>query len=92
MKPPYYVSGGWLLEVNGNDTRVYGMAQNNDVSKGWFNFTSHSPEKVSQVQVDYISRLISKVDSCVFVNNKNDTLSHSVAACLFIRTGVWPRN
>ena len=70
---PYYVSGGWLLEVNGNDTRVYGMSQNNDSSKGWFFFTSHSPEKVSQVQVDYISRLISKVDSCVFVNNKNDT-------------------
>ena len=70
---PYYVSGGWLLEVNGNDTRVYGMSQNNDVSKGWFYFTSHSPEKVSQVQIDYISRLISKVDSCVFVNNKNDT-------------------
>ena len=69
----YKVSGGWLLEVNGNDAYVYGMSQNNDLSKGWFNFTSHSPENVSQAQIDYISRLISRVDSCVFVNDKNDT-------------------
>lgn len=69
----FNVSGGWLLEVNGNDTRVYGMAQNDDLSKGWFNFTSHSPENVSQAQIYYISRLIARVDSCVFVNDKNDT-------------------
>ncbi len=69
----YKVSGGWLLEVNGNDAHVYGMSQNNDLSKGWFNFTSHSPEEVSQAQIDYLSRFISKADSCVFVNDKNDT-------------------
>ena len=69
---PYNVSGGWLLELSGNGNVVHGQHENNDPSRMWYWFESHSPENVSQVQRDYISRFISQADSCIFVDDKND--------------------
>ena len=69
---PYNASGGWLLEQSGTGTIVYGQHENNDPSRLWYWFESHSPEIVSQVQKDYISRFIMQADSCIFVANKAD--------------------
>ncbi len=69
---PYNVSGGWLLEQSGTGTYVHGQFENNDPSRLWYWFESHSPENVSQVQKEYISRFIFQADSCIFVNNKHD--------------------
>ena len=69
---PELVSGGWLLELSGSGNKVYGQFENNDPAGIWYWFESHSPENFSKVQVDYISRLISKTDSCIFVTDKTD--------------------
>ena len=69
---PYNASGGWLLELSGDGTFVHGQFENNDTSRIWYWFASHSPENVSQVQIDYISHFISQTDSCIFVDDKTD--------------------
>ena len=69
---PYNASGGWLLELNGDGARVFGQHENNDKSKPWYCFTTHSPEEVSNVQKKYISRFLGETDSCIFVPNKTD--------------------
>lgn len=69
---PYNASGGWLLEQSGTGTFVHGQHENNNPSRLWYWFESHSPENVSQVQKDYISRFIMQADSCIFVENKDD--------------------
>ncbi len=69
---PNNVSGGWLLELSGDGTFVHGQFEDNDPTRIWYWFDSHSPEQVSQVQVNYISRLLSQTDSCIFVKDKYD--------------------
>ena len=70
---PYNISGGWLIEKNGNGPLINAQYQNNDPDESFYYFSSESPEVLSQEQLDYITPLLQRIDSLIFVPDKNDT-------------------
>ncbi len=69
---PEKITGGWLLENRATSNIVHAQYENNDPNRMWLSFESHSPENCSPQQKNYISSLLSKIDSCIFVSDKND--------------------
>lgn len=69
---PEKITGGWLLENRATSNIVHSQFENNDPSLAWISFESHSPENCSPLQINYISTLLSKTDSCIHVTNKDD--------------------
>lgn len=70
---PYNVTGGWLIEKNGNGPLINAQYQNNDPDESFYYFSSESPELLSQEQLNYITPLLQRIDSLIFVADKNDT-------------------
>ena len=70
---PYNVTGGWLIEKGGNGAWINAQYQNNDPDESFYTFSSESPEVLSQEQLDYITPLLQRIDSLIFVPDKNDT-------------------
>ena len=65
---PTMVTGGWLLEIDnyqepGNITFAEGNGKP-------FWVTPHTPEELSDVQRDYITRFLVQADSAIYCNNK----------------------
>ncbi|MBO4722001.1 MAG: CotH kinase family protein [Muribaculaceae bacterium] len=69
---PDNATGGWLLETGFDSNVVITQYQNCDSTNSWFGIMSHSPEILSPVQKDYIHYLLFRVDSCIYVVDKND--------------------
>ena len=69
---PEKITGGWLLENRATSNIVHAQYENNDPNRMWLSFESHSPELFSDAQINYISSLLSKTDSCIFVSDKED--------------------
>lgn len=70
---PYNVTGGWLIEKDGNGPLINAQYQNNDPDESFYYFSSESPELLSQEQLNYITPLLQRIDSLIFVADKNDT-------------------
>ena len=70
---PEKITGGWLLENRAVSNIIHSQYENNDPSKAWLSFEPHSPEVFSIEQKNYISSFISKTDSCIYVQDKEDT-------------------
>lgn len=70
---PENVTGGWLIEKGGNGAWINAQYQNNDPDESFYYFSSESPELLSQEQLDYITPLLQRIDSLIFVPDKNDT-------------------
>ena len=69
---PDNVTGGWLLELSDDGNKVIQQHQNNDPANPEFCFITQSPEVLSNEQRNYIHNLIARVDSCIYVPDKND--------------------
>ena len=69
---PDNVTGGWLLELSDDGNKVIQQHQGNDPANPEFCFVTQSPEVLSNEQRNYIRNLIARVDSCIFVPDKND--------------------
>ena len=69
---PDNVTGGWLLELTDDGNKVIQQHQGNDPANPEFCFVTQSPEVLSNEQRNYIRNLIARVDSCIFVPDKND--------------------
>ena len=69
---PYNVTGGWLIEKDGKGPRINAQFQNNDPNESFYIFSSESPEVLSQEQFNYITPLLQRIDSLIFVPDKAD--------------------
>lgn len=69
---PEKITGGWLLENRAVSNIIHSQYENNDPTKAWLSFEPHSPEVFSAEQKNYISSFISKTDSCIYVQDKED--------------------
>ena len=70
---PYNVTGGWLIEKGGKEPWINAQYQNNDPNESFYTFSSESPDVLSQEQLDYITPLLQRIDSLIFVPDKHDT-------------------
>ncbi len=69
---PDNVTGGWLIEKSDKEPWLIAQNQNNDPNEPFYTFSSESPEVLSQEQLDYITPLLQRIDSLIFVPDKND--------------------
>lgn len=69
---PDNATGGWLLETGFDENVVIEQYQNQDPANSWFGIMSQSPEVLSPVQKDYIHDFLFRVDSCIYVADKED--------------------
>ena len=69
---PDNVTGGWLIEKSDKEPWLIAQNQNNDPNEPFYTFSSESPEVLSQAQLDYITPLLQRIDSLIFVPDKND--------------------
>ena len=65
------ITGGWLLEINNyaEDQQIQ-LTEGNGASL-WI--TYHAPEILSEAQKNYLTDLISDVNSAIYASNKNST-------------------
>lgn len=63
------VTGGWLIEIdNYPDDDSFKIYEHDNRAKQNLWFTSHSPEKMSNVQREYIYNYINTVDSLIYLS------------------------
>ena len=70
---PDNVTGGWLIEKSGKEPWINAQYQNNDPNESFYTFSSESPEVLSQEQLNYITPLLQRIDSLIFVPDKYDS-------------------
>lgn len=61
---PEKVTGGWLLELDGHDDENLIVLGSRDGY--WFPLVSHSPEKLSDEQYNYLVNYINLIDSLIY--------------------------
>lgn len=71
---PELVTGGWLMEIDNTNEAADKQIRFTDRTDGSpLRFTWHSPEVLSDVQRDYITKLVTTVDSLIYVEDKSST-------------------
>lgn len=68
---PYNITGGWLIEIDNYEdpAQIVFTEGNGNILR----VTYHTPEVLSTEQEEYLTNMITTIDSLIYVKDKNDT-------------------